>query len=107
MQASYYEVYCEKVCDLLYPSHDNIEVRGSTKEGFIIPEMTEMVCERREDILQVITQGKANRKTSATLMNAESSRSHSILSILVAQSDEETGRKKKSRLFLVDLAGNS
>ncbi len=39
-------------------------------------------------------------------MNAESSRSHSIVSILVHQQSFTTGRNKSGRLFLVDLAGS-
>jgi len=39
-------------------------------------------------------------------MNAESSRSHSILSIVVTQKNMKTGRNKKGSLFLVDLAGS-
>eukprot|EP01042_Synura_sphagnicola_P000460 gene460-487_t len=39
-------------------------------------------------------------------MNAESSRSHSLLSILIDQTSDVTGRKKKGKLYLVDLAGS-
>ncbi|RYY81085.1 hypothetical protein EON63_16230 [archaeon] len=39
-------------------------------------------------------------------MNAESSRSHSIFTLLVEQRHSETGRMKKAKLFLVDLAGS-
>jgi kinesin family member 5 len=50
--------------------------------------------------------GKTHRASAPTLMNAESSRSHSILSILVSQKSETTGRHRKGKLFLVDLAGS-
>lgn len=50
--------------------------------------------------------GKANRASAPTLMNAESSRSHSIFSISLLQKDTHSGRNKKARLFLVDLAGS-
>jgi hypothetical protein len=39
-------------------------------------------------------------------MNADSSRSHSIVSISVKQMDDATGRSRLGRLFLVDLAGS-
>lgn len=49
--------------------------------------------------------GKRNRATSPTLMNAESSRSHSILQLCVAQK-KSNGQRVTSRLYLVDLAGS-
>ena len=67
----------------------------------------------------VIDTGKGNRATAPTLMNAESSRSHSILLVKVNQkqlmSDDgsptpgpsgNVGAKKTSRMYLVDLAGS-
>lgn len=104
-QVAYYEIYCEKVRDLLNPSQDNLRLREAKGEGFIIPDVTEEMCENRERILGAIHRGKTNRATAPTLMNAESSRSHSILSLSLQQTDANTGRKRKSRLFLVDLAG--
>ena len=50
--------------------------------------------------------GKTNRASAPTLMNAESSRSHSIVSILVSQRNSITGRNRTGKLFLVDLAGS-
>ena len=41
-----------------------------------------------------------------TLMNAESSRSHSILVVTVKQKNSVTGRIKKGKLSLIDLAGS-
>ena len=39
-------------------------------------------------------------------MNADSSRSHSIVSLRLKQLDAQTGRSRSARLFLVDLAGS-
>ena len=39
-------------------------------------------------------------------MNAESSRSHSIFVITIAQRNTETGTQKTGNLYLVDLAGS-
>lgn len=57
-------------------------------------------------MLYAWSEGKTNRASAATLMNAESSRSHSIVSIIVRQKDDNTGRCRTGRLFLVDLAGS-
>jgi kinesin family protein 5 len=103
---SFYEIYCEKIRDLLNPSQVNLKIRESKTSGFMVQDITEVYCTDRESVLRVIEVGKANRVTAPTLMNAESSRSHSIVSILIDQKDLTTGRNKRGVLFLVDLAGS-
>lgn len=104
--ASYFEIYCEKLRDLLNPQQDNMKIRESKTEGFLCQELTEAVCTDCDSVLRVIELGKANRAAAPTLMNAESSRSHSIFSLSVIQKNTSNGRVKKARLFLVDLAGS-
>lgn len=106
VQVSYYEIYCEKIRDLLNPVQDNMKLRETKTDGFIIQDITGVYCTDRDSVLRTIGVGKANRACAPTLMNAESSRSHSILSLLVTQKDEKSGRTKHARLFLVDLAGS-
>lgn len=105
---SYYEVYNEKVRDLLNPSQDDLKMREypNKSEGWFIQDITETFCTDRESVLRLIETGKTYRATAATLMNADSSRSHSILSIQIGQKNEKTGRNLKGKLFLVDLAGS-
>lgn len=53
--------------------------------------------------------GSENRKTAATLMNSESSRSHSIFTIYIESSEKIEGGQQRIRagkLNLVDLAGS-
>lgn len=106
VSVAYYEIYCEKIRDLLNPSQDNMKMRETKTDGFVVSDLTEIFCTDRTSVLQVVESGKANRVTAPTLMNAESSRSHSIVSILVTQKNETTGRSMRGRLFLVDLAGS-
>ena len=106
VSVSYYEIYCEKLRDLLNPHQDDMKMRETKNNGFIVQEVTESFCTDKESILRIIEAGKTNRASAPTLMNAESSRSHSILSINVKQKNEATGRVKNGRLFLVDLAGS-
>lgn len=106
IKVAYYEIYCEKVRDLLNPAQDNMKLREVKEEGFVVQDLTEVYCGDALSVLQTVQAGKANRASAPTLMNAESSRSHSILSITVRQKDETTGRVKSGRLFLVDLAGS-
>ena len=74
-----------------------------------------MYCTSSNDVYGVIDTGKGNRAIAPTLMNAESSRSHSILLIKVNQKQlgddslglgSNAGARKNSRLYLVDLAGS-
>lgn len=103
---SFYEIYCEKIRDLLNPQQINLKIRETRNNGFIVQDITEVYCTDRESVLRVIEVGKANRITAPTLMNAESSRSHSIVSIIIDQKNLSTGRNKRGILFLVDLAGS-
>lgn len=50
--------------------------------------------------------GNKNRSTAQTLMNAESSRSHSIFILTITQKNTQDLSCKKGQLFLVDLAGS-
>jgi hypothetical protein len=95
---SYYEIYCEKVRDLLNPMQTNMKVRESKTEGFIVQDVTEVYCTDKESVLRVIEMGKTNRVAAPTLMNAESSRSHSIFSVLIDQQDTASGRHKKGSI---------
>jgi len=56
----------------------------------------------------LMNQGTNNRKTASTLMNSESSRSHSIFTIYIetAEKTEKGQRIRAGKLNLVDLAGS-
>jgi kinesin family protein 5 len=103
---SFYEVYCEKIRDLLNPQAVNLKLRETKENGFVVQDITEIFCTDRDSVMRVIEFGKTNRASAPTLMNAESSRSHSIVSILVDQKDTVSGRQRRGNLFLVDLAGS-
>jgi len=53
----------------------------------------------------LMEKGWKNRATGATLMNADSSRSHSIFTINIEMMDQEQNIRK-GKLNLVDLAGS-
>jgi kinesin family protein 3/17 len=64
--------------------------------------------ESPKEMQKLMNKGKENRKTGETLMNAGSSRSHSIFQIRVENSEEIDGevKYKIGKLNLVDLAGS-
>ncbi len=50
--------------------------------------------------------GNQNWAISSTLMNSESSRSHSLFILTISMTNSEDGSCKTGKLFLVDLAGS-
>jgi kinesin family protein 15 len=59
-----------------------------------IKNLTDVVVENEADLHAMLEKGLSNRTTASTLMNAESSRSHSIFTIIIEMNtkEEATGR---------------
>lgn len=111
VRASYFEIYNEEIRDLLSCKPQNsLELRESTDTGVYVKDLTSIVVKSVDEIDQVLQKGKKNRSVGATLMNAGSSRSHSVFSIVVecCTSDEQGVRDhiRVGKLNLVDLAGS-
>jgi kinesin family protein C2/C3 len=49
-------------------------------------------------VLRLLDEGQKNRATSATLMNAGSSRSHALLLVNILQRDTTTMRTRRGKL---------
>jgi kinesin family protein 5 len=103
---SYFEIYCEKIRDSLNPTNINLKLRESLPNGFIVPDIYEVVCGSVDEILTVMETGKRNRSVAPTLMNAASSRSHTIFSLKIEQKNAATRSTLRSRLYMIDLAGS-
>merc|ERR1740138_198349 len=113
VMCSYFEIYNEIIFDLLNPESDRSKLGGGLqiKEhpvmGIYVKDLTEIVAEDAKKLEDMLEQGQKNRAVSSTMMNATSSRSHSIFTIMVHQKDEEdTSRNVFAKLNLVDLAGS-
>lgn len=106
IQMSYVEVYCERIRDLLNPQQDNMKLREIKPGIFAVQDVTEVICPDKETVFRTLELGKTNRALAPTLMNAESSRSHSLLVLNIALQNEKSGHVKHGRLTLVDLAGS-
>ena len=57
-------------------------------------------------VFELMKYGIENREVGATVMNAGSSRSHSIFIFIITQTDKQTYSAKTGKLYLVDLAGS-
>lgn len=106
VRVSYMEIYMERIRDLLVPHNDNLPVHEEKNRGVYVKGLLEVYVSSQEEVYEVLRRGGTARAVSATNMNQESSRSHSIFVVTVTQKNVETGSMKSGQLFLVDLAGS-
>lgn len=104
---SYYEIYNDKVYDLLEPPEKRTPAGLPLREKdgkTIVVGLSERSCEDLKDFERLYIEANNNRVTAATKLNAHSSRSHAILRVKVTQT---TGNMvKESTASAIDLAGS-
>ncbi|XP_049542303.1 kinesin-like protein Klp61F [Anopheles darlingi] len=112
MRVSYLELYNEELCDLL-STDDSVKIRifdDVQKKGCVIVQgLEEILVHSKDDVYKLLAKGQERRKTASTLMNAQSSRSHTIFSIIVHIKENGIDGEemlKIGKLNLVDLAGS-
>ncbi|KAJ9439224.1 Kinesin-like protein KIN-4A, partial [Diplonema papillatum] len=119
---SYIEIYNEALKDLLRPSTPSrhLQIREDSSGEIVVTGVYEQEVSSCEDMIQQLQIGTFARTTGSTLMNESSSRSHSILTVILVQHQmsaadvavmggSSRGRVKGatvSKLHLVDLAGS-
>ncbi|KAF9357105.1 hypothetical protein BGX34_009598 [Mortierella sp. NVP85] len=103
---SYLEIYMEKIRDLLHPINDNLPIHEEKSRGVYVKGLCEVYVSSVQEIHEVMRRGGNNRMVAYTNMNAESSRSHSIFVVTIAQKNLVDGSVKSGKLYLVDLAGS-
>ncbi|OAD07230.1 hypothetical protein MUCCIDRAFT_188822 [Mucor lusitanicus CBS 277.49] len=106
VKVSYMEIYMEKVRDLFNPSSDNLAIHEDKTRGVYVKDLYEIYVANTDEVYQAMKNGSSNRVVAYTNMNAESSRSHSIVVITITQKNLDTGAAKSGKLYLVDLAGS-
>lgn len=106
IKVSYFEVYLDKIRDLLDITKANLPVHEDANRVPYVKGATERFVASPEDVMDVVDEGKSNRAVASTQMNSESSRSHSIFLIQVSQENRQAETKLTGKLYLVDLAGS-
>jgi kinesin family member 11 len=113
VKISFIELYNEELSDLLSESTENEKLRifddSARKGSVIIPGLEEVVVQNKSEVYRILQKGAERRQKASTLMNAQSSRSHSIFTITVfikEKSLEGEETIKVGKLNLVDLAGS-
>ncbi|XP_052862994.1 osmotic avoidance abnormal protein 3 [Anopheles cruzii] len=117
---SYLEIYNETIRDLLQPAASSstghgtpttsLSIKEIAGEGVTVQNLSLHTVHGMKECIELLEMGAKNRMVGATLMNIESSRSHSIFTISLEQmSTSVTGEGatiKRGKLNLVDLAGS-
>ncbi|KAJ0962271.1 hypothetical protein J5N97_030099 [Dioscorea zingiberensis] len=119
MKVTFLELYNEEITDLLVTEEHSrilddkqkrsISLMEDGKGGAIIRGLHEEVVYSANDIYNLLERGSAKRRTADTMLNKQSSRSHSIFSITIHVKEVTLGNEeliKCGRLNLVDLAGS-
>ena len=112
VQVSMLEIYNEKVQDLLIRPdkrpQGGLKIRESKVLGIFVEGLTKYPVTSYEEISKKMDEGYNNRTIGSTLMNATSSRAHTIVTIEFRQILVLAKRRseKLSMINLVDLAGS-
>ncbi|XP_059201017.1 kinesin-like protein KIF2C isoform X1 [Centropristis striata] len=100
---SFFEIYNGKVYDLLNKKA-KLRVLEDDRQLVQVVGLEEVYVSTAEEVIKMIQLGSACRTSGQTSANANSSRSHAILQIVLRRNDRATTLHGK--FSLVDLAGN-
>lgn len=117
---TYVEVYNNSVYDLLEdgPIQKTLQtkiIRGDEKHNMYVHGVTEVEVKSVKEAIDAYHMGQKRKRTGHTILNSESSRSHSVFTIRLVQAPTDSrgeqliqDRRKISisQLSLVDLAGS-
>ena len=122
VDVSMYELYCDSLVDLLAVNprrardketgHGkaaalSIKLAQHTESGLVEVEGgTVLRTSTMAELIDAMERGVSARSTSATAMNAESSRSHLVMMLVVRSTNRRSGATVFGKLTLVDLAGS-
>jgi len=107
VKIQFVQIYREQLHDLLNPrTGGNLRIRFDQKKNApYIENITQNVVHDTKDVLKLTKIAISNRITDSTGMNATSSRSHLVMTIMVEQNKTD-GTKVSSKLNFGDLAGS-
>ena len=110
LTATYLQIYNETLIDLLAEpgasgsgggggtaearSAPELRIRTSAQLGVFVSGLTEHAVRSPQDVIELISRGNGQRATAATKMNAASSRSHAVFTLVLEQQvpvDEDEG----------------
>ncbi|RKP39116.1 P-loop containing nucleoside triphosphate hydrolase protein, partial [Dimargaris cristalligena] len=120
LRVSFLEIYNEVIKDLLNPENHHLKIHEHATRGIFVGNLTENIVMSVHDVKLLLEQGDRNRHVGETNMNDRSSRSHTIVRMVIESRERSidekavegvaattySGAVKVSCLNLVDLAGS-
>ncbi|VUZ48874.1 unnamed protein product [Hymenolepis diminuta] len=110
VEAQFIELYNEELRDLLTPKKNVVKIQEKVGGGIYLSGATTVRINCVNDALHIIRAGGESRSTGSTKMNAQSSRSHAILTLHISQRKKVEGETRveliSSKFHFVDLAGS-
>ncbi|KAL2503036.1 kinesin-related protein [Forsythia ovata] len=120
VKVTFLELYNEEITDLLAPEEisrvaseekpkKQLPLMEDGKGGVLVRGLEEEIVTSAYEIFTLLERGSAKRRTAETLLNKQSSRSHSLFSITIhikEATPEGEELIKCGKLNLVDLAGS-
>jgi kinesin family member 11 len=110
VKCSFLELYNEEITDLLASGNELPKVRIlEDRSGVVLQGLEEAHVKNASDVFGILESGSAKRRTAETLLNKQSSRSHSVFIVTVSVRevlDEGEEVIRVGKLYLVDLAGS-
>lgn len=108
VKCSYLEIYQEQINDLLDQNPRNLQLREDMKKGVYVEGLIEESVANVMETYELLNIGAQNRHVSSTGMNKESSRSHSVFTLIIESKTNTDGlvNFRTSRFHLIDLAGS-
>ncbi|CAI5505647.1 unnamed protein product [Closterium sp. Naga37s-1] len=109
LQVYMLELYQDTLQDLLLPktaTKRKLEIKKDAKGMVVVENATLIEVQYLSQLEAVVQGGMERRAVAGTQMNAESSRSHLVLSIVIETTDLQTQNVCRGKLSFVDLAGS-
>ena len=104
VQASYLEVYNDKLNDLL-SGERGLQMREGGAKGVTVDGLSSEMVSSADEVMDLLARGNARRVVAKMSMNPRSSRGHAIFTLYVREIRGAMGSEMNTKLHLVDLAG--
>jgi len=86
LRVTHYEIYQDNIIDLLdSESTQPLHVRWCKHEGFYVPNLSSRECFGASETVKCVREGAARRQVRSHKLNAESSRSHAVLTVNISR----------------------
>lgn len=91
VKVSIFEIYLEKLRDLLEPEKKDLKIREDSAKGVYVQGISEYFVSSVDEVFALLTTANKNRIVASTKMNEASSRSHLLFQLDIYQKDTLTG----------------